>query len=128
MLSPALLGFAVLVAFSPELAEALHAGDPVAWQDVAWGIEAGALWGYAAVMANNRPGLDGALCRAVCWWMAIEGAMRAAARLALGVHEHPDIPADVNALDYLTGLPMTWVSLGAAVALAAILPELTREE
>lgn len=127
MMSPALLCFAVLVVFAPELAEALRAGDPVAWQDVAWGVEAGALWGYAACMANKRSGLDGLLCRGVCWWMAIEGLCRAGARLALGMHEHPSIPADVNALDCLTGLPMTWVSLLTAVALAAVMPELHRE-
>ena len=131
-MTPALiLLLAWVVQFGADTAES-WGWDYFAAVAVTNGVEVAILWALLAIRLSAQhvgPSLSdraGAWCaRCACWWCAIEGCERAGCRLAFDMTVPPP-RSDVNICDIATGLPMTWVSIAAAVALACLAIESTR--
>jgi len=131
LIPPLVLLFAWAVQFGPDIGESIG-WNYFASQAVAWGAEAALLWGLLALwMGAQRPEITlsaraGSWCaRLACWGCAIEGAERAGCRLAFPM-DRPPPSSDVNICDLATGLPMTWLSISAAMLLACLAVESTR--
>jgi hypothetical protein len=128
---PALLLAAWCIQFGPDAAESVGA-DYFAAQTVVEGLEVAGLWCCVGLWLSVRqvgdsvPARAGAWCsRWAAWWCCVEGLERAGCRLAFDV-TRPMPDSTVNACDLATGLPMTWVSVAAAVVLASLAAETIR--
>ena len=123
-----LLALAVAAAFLPEVLPALLGGTRSAWFYVLSGMEAGALWfavgSLLAVSQMPRHAMTAARC--VCAWGAFESVQRPMCRLAFAMDRPPTLPEGKNLCDVATGLPMSWVSVVAALFLAALVQEFER--
>ena len=123
---PALLALAVAAAFLPELMAWLGFGTPGAWFFVVSGAESWALWVLVAGFVSAKQILPHCktLAQCVCAWAAFEAAQRPVCRLAFPMDRAPPpMPAGKNLCDIATGLPMSWVSVVAALFLAALVQE-----
>jgi hypothetical protein len=112
-----LLVLAVLAGFAPERLADIFGGRVTAWEYVAHGTEAFALW---AALGASAAGLA---VRAICAYGAIEAGERAVCRLAFPMDRAPQIAVDQTLCDAATGLPISIVSGGAALFLAALVQE-----
>lgn len=124
-----LLAVAVGAAFLPELMPYLTGGSVAAWAYVMGGIEAWALWVVVGLLVASTPARQHAIttARCICGWGAFEAIQRPACRLAYPMDRAPPRPADgSNLCDMATGLPMSWVSVVAALALASLVQEYER--
>ena len=108
----------------PEHVAAWTGGTLAAWSYVAYGVEAAALWALAFAAA---PALCGArraavvAAQAVCVWGFFESAQRAACRLALPMDQPPPKMAPgQNICDVATSMPLSLLSLVAALALVVV--------
>lgn len=121
---------AVAAAFLPEILPALLGGTSAAWMYVMSGAEAWALWVVVAALASFAKLPEHAMTtiRCVCSWGAFEAMQRPVCRLAYPMNTPPPMPpSGQNLCDVVTGLPMSWVSVVAALFLAAIIQEVEKD-
>lgn len=113
----AFLCLAVAAYFSPEVAASAFGGTRAAWTYVLSGVEAAALWAALGVTTSSL------LVRCVATWGVFEASQRPICRLAFPMDRAPNLPEGVNLCDAALGVPMSWVSVGAALFLAALAQE-----
>ena len=89
---PALLLFVVAVNFLPEYVAAVLGHSIKAWEYVAAGIEAGALWSAVGYKLRRY----GWASWAICGYGAFEGFSRAACRLAFPMNKAPTIEQPIG--------------------------------
>lgn len=123
----AMLAAAVAATFLPEALAACLGGTVAAWFYAMSGVEAAALWAAACawVCATQR-GHELITGRAVCAWAVFESMQRPICRLVFPMDRPPKIPEGKNLCDVATGLPMSLVSVIAALFLAALVQEFER--
>ena len=110
----ALLVLALVAHLMPEHLADLTGQSHAAWHYVAYGIEAGVLWLIVGVSTSSIA------VQAVAAYGAMEGAQRAACRLALPMDRAPHIPDGQTLCDVATGLPMSLSSLIAAAVIVVV--------
>lgn len=122
-----LLLLAAACIFLPELLPLVAGGSVAAWFYVFSGIEAAALWAIAAALLASHTGHVLTVGRAVCAWASFEALQRPMCRLPFPMDRPPPKPPEgKNLCDVVTGLPMSWVSVVAALFLAALVQEFER--
>jgi hypothetical protein len=114
VIAAALLIVAALAHLAPEPVAAVTGGSVKAWEYVAGGLEAAAL--YAAL---------GALLRhhavtPVAAWGAVEGLQRAGCRLVFPMDRAPQLAEGQTLCTAATGMPTGWVGLAVAVLVAGV--------
>jgi len=119
-MNASLLALAVLAVFAPDAFPALFDGSRAAWAYVASGVEACALWALVAVSSSALA------VRCISVWGMFEAAQRPICRLAFPMGQPPNLRDGQNLCDAATGLPMSWVSVVAALFLAALVQEIGR--
>lgn len=120
-----LLILAALTNIAPELIASLTGGSIRAWEYVAEGVQASALWlvVLALLLPYPRARLVGA---AVCGYGAAEAALRPACRLAFPMDRPPSVPAP-EGLCAAAGWPWWWEVSPLALALCCVaLVQLTK--
>lgn len=122
---PALLLFLAAAAhLMPEHLATWMGGTHAAWHYVAGGFEAAALWALAFVAApklcaGHRHATIAA--QAACVWGFLESAQQSGCRLALPMDRPPPKMAPgQNICDVVTNLPLSLLSLVAALALVVV--------
>lgn len=115
-----LLCLAVAAYFSPEVAASAFGGTRAAWTYVLSGVEAASLWAALGVTTSSL------LVRCVATWGVFEASQRPICRLAFPMDRAPKLPEGVNLCDAAMGIPMSLVSVGAALFLAALAQEVAR--
>lgn len=116
----ALLCVAALAYFLPEVMPHLVGGSRGAWEYVTYGGEAAVLWGLALVMLRDW------YARAVAAWGLFEALQRPLCRLAFPMDRPPQVEKGQSLCDVALGLPMSAVSVVAALFLAALVQEVQR--
>lgn len=111
------LCLAVAAYFSPEVAASVFGGTHAAWTYVMAGAESAALW---AALGTSTSSL---LVRLVATWGVFEASQRPICRLAFPMDRAPNLPEGVNLCDAALGVPMSWVSVFAALFLASLAQE-----
>lgn len=120
-MTPALLlAVAAAAVILPEHMAAWLGGSHAAWAYVLSGVEAAALWCALGVVCTH------ALVRAVCLWGVFEAAQRPVCRLAFPMDKPPPLQPGQSLCDAALGVPMSAVSVAAALALAALVQEAER--
>lgn len=114
-----LLVVAVAVYFGPEVLPALLGGTHSAWAYVLYGYEASFLWCVTFALCK-RPE-----AKAVAAWGAFEAMQRPVCRLAFQMDKAPDLGGSPGLCDAAFGVPMSALSVLAALALAALAQEST---
>lgn len=114
-----LLLLAFAASFAPEVLSAFY-GSTAAWCYVFSGVEAACLWAAVGVASSSL------LARCVATWGVFEASQRPICRLAFPLDRPPRVPEGMNLCDAATGMPMSWVSVAAALFLAAFAQELQR--
>ena len=117
-----LLCVAIVCAFAPEWTASLVGGTQSAWDYVFSGVQTASLWAAAGVMTSSL------MVRCVATWGVFEASQRPICRLAFPMDRKPSLPEGVNLCDAAMGLPMSWVSVAAALFLAALAQELDRAQ
>lgn len=117
-------GALVLLAAGAHLAP-LHIASALgqshaAWEYVAYAVEAAVLWLLVAACSRL------VLVQAAAAWGAMEAAQRAGCRLAFPMDQKPQLLPGQNLCDAATGMPMTWVSVCAALFVACLAQEVSR--
>lgn len=115
----ALLSVAIAAYFAPE-ALALLWGTRAAWEFVFSGVEAWALWVYVGAASTSL------VVRCIATWGAFEAFQRPICRLAFPMDRKPSLPEGANLCDVALGIPMSWVSVFAALFVAALAQEYAR--
>lgn len=119
-----LLLLACMAAFLPELMASIAGGTVSAWFYAMSGLEAAALWATSAVLVSETKGPFSFGAKAICAWGAFEAIQRPMCRLMYPMDRPPPKPPDgKNLCDVVTGLPMSWVAVLAALFLAALVQE-----
>lgn len=116
----AFLVVAVGVYFSPEVLPTLIGGTRGAWEYSAYGLEASFLWSVAFLLVNQFE------ARAVAAWGAFEALQRPVCRLAFPMDHPPQIDPGQSLCDAAFGVPMSALSVVAALGLAAVAQEFGR--
>lgn len=120
-MTAALLLLVAGVHFLPDwLLPAMLGGTRAAWFYVTTGAEAAALWALAFVLLRNFP------ARAVSAWGLFEALQRPVCRLAFPMDAPPKLPEGQNLCDAAFGVPMSLLSVVAALFLAALVQEVQR--
>jgi hypothetical protein len=104
----------VAVHIVPGVLAAAHVGTPAALDYIAAGVEASALWGAVLVLARGP-------LRYVAAWGLAESLERAGCRALLPLDRAPVLAAGQNLCDAASGMPISLLSLVAALGLAAAL-------
>lgn len=113
----AFLVVAALVYFGPEAMSHLAGGTKQAWEVVFYGGEAAFLWTVVFAFVPTYT------ARAVAAWGVLEALQRPVCRLAFPMDHAPDIGTAANLCDAAFGLPMSALSIVAALGLAALAQE-----
>ena len=118
----------VLAASSYFLPDALASlgGSPAAWAYVCYGLEACILWLALASAIHALPistQIELMTARSICAWGAFEAAQRPVCRLAFPMDHPPQLAPGQGLCEAATGLPMTVVTILAALLLAAMVQE-----
>lgn len=119
-MSVALLLLAVAVYFGPEVMHGLTGGTTGAWEYVTYGFESSFLW---AVVFALVPRFE---ARAIAAWGAFEAIQRPVCRLAFPMDRPPDLQGAQSLCDAAFGVPMSALSVVAALGLAAVVEEFGR--
>lgn len=123
-MTAALLALACMSSVLPSvLAE--FAGSEKAWQYVLWGAEAASLWMLLADRIEAASVRIRFCVHSICAWGAFEGAERAFFRLFFPM-SHAPRTGGKDLGDVVTGLPMSWVTVLAALFLACLVMEANR--
>lgn len=117
MMTLALLVVAVGVYFAPEVLPIVFGGTRGAWEYVATGAEAAFLWSVVFFFVNRFE------ARAVAAWGVFEALQRPVCRLAFPMDRAPHLDSGQNLCDAAFGVPMSALSVLAALGLAALLQE-----
>lgn len=112
-----LLSVAACVYFGPEIFPSLFGGTRAAWEYVLNGGEAAFLW---AMMFALLPRFD---TRAVAAWGILEALQRPVCRLSFPMDRPPDLNGSVSLCDAAFGIPLSAMSVVAALGLAALAQE-----
>lgn len=118
-MSLALLVVAVAVYFGPEVLPDIFGGSGAAWAYVVYGGEASFLW---AVVFALVPRFE---ARAVAAWGVLEALQRPVCRLAFPMGQAPSLDGQ-SLCDAAFGIPMSALSVIAALGLAALSQEIGR--
>lgn len=120
-----LLGVAALSVLLPDVLAELLGGTVAAWAYVCYGAEAALLWLLLAdhIPKQTSTPIEAFTARAVCAWGAFEAAQRPVFRLAFPMDHPPKLAPGQGLADAATGLPMSFVSIAAALMLAALVQE-----
>lgn len=116
-MSAALLVVAVAVYFGPEVLPVLLGGTRGAWEYVMSGAEASFLWAVVFVLVPRFE------ARAVAAWAAFEALQRPVCRLAFPMDRAPSLDGAQSLCDAAFGIPMSALSVIAALGLAALAHE-----
>jgi hypothetical protein len=116
----ALLVVAALSYFGPEALPTLFGGTRAAWQYVLNGVEASFLWAFVFAFVPRFE------ARAIAAWAMFEAMQRPVCRLAFPMDRAPDLGGAVGLCDAAFGVPMSALSVVAALALAAVAQESSR--
>ncbi len=124
MTGPLVAGLLILAALTnlgPELVATLTGGSIRAWEYVAEGVQAAALWLVVLVLLvlTARHPLVRSVAAAVCSYGAAEAALRPACRLAFPMDRPPNVPAP-EGLCAAAGWPWWWELSPVALALCAL--------
>ena len=121
-MTAALLMLAAGANFAPEHLAHYFGGKQSAWESVMFGFEAAALWVVGFVLST------GIAWRAVCAWGAFEALQRPVCRLAFPMDRAPpQLAPGQNLCDVAYQIPMSWVSVIAALFVACLLQEARHE-
>jgi hypothetical protein len=101
----------------PEHLARLLRHSQAAWEAVLFAVEVAVLWLW--VGASSRL----IALQAAATWGAMESAQRGACRLAFPMDRPPPKVQGQNLCDIATGLPVSWVSVVAALFVACIAQE-----
>lgn len=115
-----LLPIAAVALFLPDAMVSVFGGTRAAWFYVSSGIESAALWAYVASSTSLL------WVQAIALWGFFEAMQRPVCRLAFPMDRPVSLQSGQNLCDAATGLPMSWISVFAALFLAAVVQELRR--
>lgn len=116
----ALLVLAVAVYFGPEVLPALFGGTRGAWEYVMNGFESSFLWAAVFVFVPKFE------ARAIAAWGLFEALQRPVCRLAFPMDRAPDLNGALSLCDAAFAVPMSALSVVAALGLAALAQETRR--
>ena len=119
-MTAALLLLLAAVHFLPDVLPALVGGTQSAWAYVTGGAEAAALWALAFVLIRSFP------VRCIAAWGLFEALQKPVCRLAFPMDRAPRLADGQNLCDAAFGLPMSLLSVVAALFLAALVQEVQR--
>lgn len=112
-MTAALLALVALVYFLPERLPGMVGGTQAAWEYVAYGTEAAAVWAVLGVLLRRTPAV------VVCTWATFEALQRPLCRLMLPMDRAPRLPPGQTLCEAAVGAPMAWVGFAAAAMVAA---------
>lgn len=110
----------IAVNFLPEAIAAAGWGTRAAWEFVAYGAEAAALWGIVLQHAPSLP------LKFAAAYGFVEAAERPLCRLSFPMTRAPALAPDQTLCDAATGLPISLLSVLAALFVASMAQEYGR--
>lgn len=96
-------------------------GTQAAWEYVAYGLESAALWLVVGLTVKQLA------VRCVALWAMFEAVQRPVCRLVFPMDRPPEIPQGQNLCDAALGLPLSFLSVFAALFAACVIQEVMRE-
>lgn len=111
----------------PGVLAAILTQSQAAWEYVGYGLESAGLWAFIGAellkVSNNTQVFPLGMITLLGYF---ESAQRPICRLALPMDQAPELLPNQNLCDAAIGLPMSIISLGAALLVACLLQEVIK--